>query len=1403
MKPLPSPLLSPSSRLRARRRRGSRERGNLSLGLPPCCTAPSPVELLSTGAVLKRQFPERGVALVITLVMLAVVTFMAVVFLAVSRSERVAVTASIEYSDAKLMADAALARAQADILAQLLSRSNLLSYDLIVSTNYFSPIGFNPAAQPPAPAANPTNVNYDRRVGGQRLTVEEQIQNIGNLSFDPRPPVFIATNGPNAPLEFRFYLDLNRNGRFDSNGWLPVINHRNRFFDTNGTEYLLTQLGAPGLVSNFFRGDPEWIGVLERPDQPHSASNRFVGRLAYLIVPEGQVLDLNFMHNAAKSPRNNWPSDRDGYLRNQGVGPWEFNLAALLRDLNTNAWAGPGFAYDYEPTLLASSGGLAFADALTLLNYRNAESYRRPFSVEDLFGASGSLAFRNDFIDAYSDGPVLGVALNLTNENDLPNAPWPGADSARRFFQPQELFGLPSGSPSFRAAFSNFTARLASVGRTNSSYDRYTFYRLLSSVGMDSAPALTHKLSFAFPETTNVLLADTAGRLLTRPYPSLPPFTNSLEIITNKINLNWANHPPGVTNATDFRDWHPTTFFTVTADRLLRGHLTTLTNTNSLTLSAWRYALVCGDTPVRPEFCLTNIQVWADATRAPAGYLHTNSEYTASTHRLLQLAANIYDATVQDSAVALARPNPPFPHYPSVFRPIFQDNVTNVVINAYREVRPGEIDVLLRPEWWLDLDNPTDRARLRGTEDQRARYNVWGVPWIIGAKKGFPNFNEFSLQSYAQVTRKLEVVKPSFNDLNRPNWVTNQMYLLSLSNVFGLEAWNSYSNILPQGYPRALELHVEARTAVMLLTNTNTLQPLLVVSNVIPVRTNFAANTWGPLQFKVPLLTNQLSLRDSAFYFTRPAGSQFVPIPNNLTFETGIGFPVPEWTLVVSNSLRYVLLDQQTRQVVDFVNLTRLTNAINITHELIGRFQADEASAPGSMWLTNRFGNSTNQFVPTIGILNQNLGSLGEPVLGGEPLSETDWQNYNGLQLVDDKDKAIDKFRLFLGLSPLTYTTAGGRNQLLSELGRAARYQAPFAPTRKLYLYTSWQANDPLVHYMESDLVDLYRTNLVTLIVPPNLNLITNENLGRLNDRFRPWGGNPFKDPASDTNAYSLALKDPLVTKSDDWDFPTNKFANIGWLGRVHRGTPWQTIYLKSPAADTNAWLQWSGSLGTHPTNDWKILDFFTTATYDNTARGLLSVNQTNLPAWSAVLSGVSVLANDQSDSSLNSRSTPTYKLTFIEPAGVYNSLDPANWPPLVRIVEGINRTRAGLTNYGQVFPYLGMIVATPELTVASPYLTLTTNQVKYGISDAAYERIPQQILGLLKSTEPRFTVYAFGQSLKPADRSLVLSGDYRGLCTNYQVTGEYATKTVFRIEGEVNKNPRAVIESYKVLPSE
>jgi hypothetical protein len=157
--------------------------------------------------------------------------------------------------------------------------------------------------------------------------------------------------------------------------------------------------------------------------------------------------------------------------------------------------------------------------------------------------------------------------------------------------------------------------------------------------------------------------------------------------------------------------------------------------------------------------------------------------------------------------------------------------------------------------------------------------------------------------------------------------------------------------------------------------------------------------------------------------------------------------------------------------------------------------------------------------------------------------------------------------------------------------------------------------------------------------------------------------------------------------------------------------------------------------------------------------------------------------------------STPSNSPVVIQPAG--NAIGTNS--PLGFILAGINNTRSRSNNFNGTFRHLGDILATPELTVASPYLdTKSLDQLHGGISDAMYERIPQQVMGLLRhDTEPRFTVYAYGQSLKPAERSLVQPS---GLCTNYQVTSEVAIRGVVRIEG-APANPHAVVENYNFLP--
>ena len=325
--------------------------------------------------------------------------------------------------------------------------------------------------------------------------------------------------------------------------------------------------------------------------------------------------------------------------------------------------------------------------------------------------------------------------------------------------------------------------------------------------------------------------------------------------------------------------------------------------------------------------------------------------------------------------------------------------------------------------------------------------------------------------------------------------------------------------------------------------------------------------------------------------------------------------------------------------------------------------------------------------------------------------------------------------------------------------------------------------------------------------------------------------------------SYNLAYRDPLVYGSDNWDFSLNKYPSVGWLGRVHRGTPWQTVYLKAtnlldfvdqaqsnPYVGKTTWKYWTGdfndfdSLNSRPIQDELLFDIFTAAPNDNASRGALSVNQKHLAAWSAVLGGLLTISNITPNP--NYAAMPIQTNVVIDPAGV----DQAN-SPLYQIVNGangINATRTSL--YGNSgFPHMGDILRTPALTQFSPFLNRTdaynpNDRLNYDVSDEMYEWLPQQLMSLVRpSGVPRYVVYAYGQTLKPAPDGTVLSsstlpGGYNpfGLVTNYQVVAESATRSVVTVLPVltnavvfVNGQPTTVpvtnyttkVESFNVLP--
>jgi hypothetical protein len=324
-----------------------------------------------------------------------------------------------------------------------------------------------------------------------------------------------------------------------------------------------------------------------------------------------------------------------------------------------------------------------------------------------------------------------------------------------------------------------------------------------------------------------------------------------------------------------------------------------------------------------------------------------------------------------------------------------------------------------------------------------------------------------------------------------------------------------------------------------------------------------------------------------------------------------------------------------------------------------------------------------------------------------------------------------------------------------------------------------------------------------TDILPPPINIV-GLNLNQVGNRNQPWGvsGQLAGTIGVDNNAVNLAYKDPLVRGSDFWHFPTNQLPSVGWLGRVHRGTPWQTVYLKSTDLlsetnlvlgniGTNTWKVWSGNssvfdaANTAPVRDRLMFDIFTTEPNENASLGKLSVNQTNLAAWSALFSGLVVYTN---------ASGPGTHAIF-PPAGTkgINS-------PLGAIWNSIQQTRANLPS--QSFQHKGDLLAAPALTEQSPFLPWNNAyQQTNGISDAMYEWLPQQTLSLVTVGTPRYVVYCYGQALKPAPGGLVAGGTYAGMCTNYQIVSESATRAVLQVQMGNTNAPSVTLKNLNPLP--
>ena len=685
--------------------------------------------------------------------------------------------------------------------------------------------------------------------------------------------------------------------------------------------------------------------------------------------------------------------------------------------------------------------------------------------------------------------------------------------------------------------------------------------------------------------------------------------------------------------------------------------------------------------------------------------IYPTNQYTPAVHRLLQVTANLWETTT----------NAP-DGLPTVFRPLFTNDNGRVYIKGFREA-PTVASLQAVPRPILDLTVSPNLPSI-GEDDL-----IFGVPLVIGARKGLPNFNEFTTESTFQITRKLELRKSSVGGADRI-YQTNQFFVLSLTMPSAVEFWNSYAT----NYDRPVSIYVTNRTT-MLLTNDSG----VFYNTTFVTGQRIDTNNWPSYQpndnqsFIVAMRTNIPFLPLIGYV----PSMGFVSATNLNLYDKDQTLPAPRWGVTITNRIQAMIVVQGTGRILDYVLLGDLTSHRNLSEEIS---TTDAGTLFNRLWATNALGGA-GRVSGRYGVMAQVQVSKG---FFNYPSEE--WKNYGNFN--GNVASEVAKF--------LAFFDSTGEAGFQGKLGTNRSLQAivPFSPSRQISMPMVWAANDPLVHYISSELFDITSSGKPLIIQPPgisNTNQLTN--IGKKNRRYRPWpidvsGGE------SDPDAFNSSIKDPLIRSSDDWNFPTNAILSVESLGQVHRGTPWQTLYLKSsdlgltnivrspsewagPAYWLMArkWAQWAGSktyeegFYTRPVRDWALVTTLASLVSTNDPRQLLSVNDPNQNHWLATLDGLTVLTNTTTDTNLTSGLPVEFQSLTLS----------SNSSQALLLVQAIASVRANQP--GQVFRSLGDLLTTPELTANSPWLNQSSSiQRTRGLTDEAYEKIPSQLLSLVRA---------------------------------------------------------------------
>ncbi len=430
---------------------------------------------------------------------------------------------------------------------------------------------------------------------------------------------------------------------------------------------------------------------------------------------------------------------------------------------------------------------------------------------------------------------------------------------------------------------------------------------------------------------------------------------------------------------------------------------------------------------------ITNIPIYEN----PLAFNGTNiNYYTPAVHRILQVAANMFDATTN----RIIGPGPT--NYPTVFRPIFNSQNGIVSIVGYREV-------ISPTEAFLPMLNLSDFALTPQLLNQSV--NMYGVPWVIGAKKGLPNFNEFSMDNALTVSRDLQFT--NVLGLAIPPWITNQIYNFSITNSFGIEAWNSYTNV----YGNSLRM-VASNELTIVVTN-ETGFALLEATN-LGFGNDLSFTGWhgwtgvkSDNSFRLPLLVST-NFNNGIYEKEPPFFIPLSPPKWTATFQ-------PHLWMNLQFKMRFVLIDTSANRVLDFVNLITTRPVVDIAAILDRNANGFEPETDSdAVWDTN--------FLNHVSGISKGIASQID--IGSGMVIVPDFIDPGGVRSYQFYDR------------------------LNGNVNNTNFFQCPYSPHRTIHQIVSFAANDPLVHYTLPDVMSTngFQSLFNQVTITPTIGALTN-----------------------------------------------------------------------------------------------------------------------------------------------------------------------------------------------------------------------------------------------------------------------------------------------------------------------